>query len=439
MKSLPLYLGATLLVAAIAGAGYTLFGDRLPFAIGPPPAPAPVEVAPVPQVEAPEAAPEMSPVQVAAQDEEDVMAILLKQIEESPKEITPAWLAEFCQSIADEAGLKAFWDEIIAQGQTLDGQRTASQKETKAGLSQNPLFFVFEARELIYSGTPTAQGLRAQAPGLLAMAVYRSWKKSVDDAEERSRVKRRPTELVAKTAPAPETPVEPSVDDEVKTSYLKEMFKCYEALESLTTKAGGAPGQYMDDVVRLHEAAIVDRHFTVVRLTEEARQLYSGIGASSLPATVAIGRCKNQVDESLLALGKIYVDASLAERAFRGKQQQYADLGFRALAMVYQRSKSGEALRIMRESNRIQRYNLWQLARLSWKQAKQAAAERRVDEADDLYFQSKQRYLQCLSRLERSKRPVVLDEYRRLQAEIAEWTRTRGSSRGKPAAASGKG
>ncbi len=97
--------------------------------------------------------------------------------------------------------------------------------------------------------------------------------------------------------------------------------------------------------------------------------------------------------------------------------QDYARLGFKALAMVYQRSRSGEALRVMREANRIQRYNLWQMARVAWKNAKALATAERGAEADDEFLVAKNLYLQCLSRLERSKK-LVNDEYRRLQADI---------------------
>jgi len=140
---------------------------------------------------------------------------------------------------------------------------------------------------------------------------------------------------------------------------------------------------------------------------------------------VQMTRWSNAVNEQLLSLGKIYINAALAEKAYRGRMQEYADLGFMALAMVYQRSKSGEALRAMREANRIQRYNLWQMARVAWKQAKALAVAWRIAEADDEFLVAKHRYLQCLSRLESSKKPVVFDEYRRLQADITAWVTSR--------------
>ena len=79
----------------------------------------------------------------------------------------------------------------------------------------------------------------------------------------------------------------------------------------------------------------------------------------------------------------------------------------------------------MREANRIQRYNLWQMARVAWKGAKALAKAGRITEADDEFLVAKRYYLQCLSRLERSRKPDVLDEYRRLQADITAWVTSR--------------
>jgi hypothetical protein len=79
----------------------------------------------------------------------------------------------------------------------------------------------------------------------------------------------------------------------------------------------------------------------------------------------------------------------------------------------------------MREVNRIQRYNLWQMARVAWKEAKAMAAAGRIAEADDGFLLAKHNYLKCLSRLESSKKPVVFGEYRRLQADITEWVTSR--------------
>ena len=93
--------------------------------------------------------------------------------------------------------------------------------------------------------------------------------------------------------------------------------------------------------------------------------------------------------------------------------------------MVFQRTKAGAAITVLREANKIQRYNLWQMGRAAWRQAQLAIKSGNVKEADDHFFTAKQRFLQTLSRLEGSKQPVVRAELERLQAEIAAWARTK--------------
>ena len=196
-------------------------------------------------------------------------------------------------------------------------------------------------------------------------------------------------------------------------------------LGELVSRNGGDPRQYVSARIRLHEAAIVDRHQRLLETMNQARDRYRGTTQSSAPATVQISRWSNAVNEHLLALGRIYVETALAEKAYRGRMQDYADLGFKALAMVYQLSRTGEALGTLREANKIQRYNLWQMARVAWKNAKALAAAGRVDEADDEFLTAKHHYLLTLSRLERSKKSIVFGEYRRLQADITAWVTTR--------------
>ncbi|MEE3264645.1 MAG: hypothetical protein VX290_17520, partial [Candidatus Latescibacterota bacterium] len=120
-----------------------------------------------------------------------------------------------------------------------------------------------------------------------------------------------------------------------------------------------------------------------------------------------------------------YIDAALAETTYRGRQQKYADLGSDVLAMVFQRSKTGAAITVLREANKIQRYNLWQMGRAAWRQAQLAVKSGKAEEADAQFFTAKQRYLQTLARLERSRQTAVLEEYSRLQAEISAWAVTK--------------
>lgn len=411
MKSIPLYVGGLFIAAAIAGAVMSLV------------TPAPQQAAPPPIV-APHRAPEpdmdeISPEQVKAQDEEDIIKILLAQIEQTPSKIDEAWLADMCQQISDADSLDAFWKAVVASGESYGAGYT---RKVKSGtvMSRNPLYYVFEAREFIYSTDPQEKKLLGSSRGLLDMAIAKSWEASRKEIQERlakeQRMKLEDIDVPAEMG---------HLDDEVRTTYFKEYLRLYSVLIELADKHGEDSRQYVDKQIRLHEAAVVDRHLRMMETMSDARERYSGNTNSAKPAIVQITRWSNAVNERLLSLGKVYIDAALAEKVYRGRMEDYADLGFKALAMVYQRSQSGEALRAMREVNRIQRYNLWQMARVAWKEAKAMAAAGRIAEADDGFLLAKHNYLKCLSRLESSKKPVVFGEYRRLQADITEWVTSR--------------
>ena len=70
-------------------------------------------------------------------------------------------------------------------------------------------------------------------------------------------------------------------------------------------------------------------------------------------------------------------------------------------ATVYRMTDSGEAGAQIRESNRIQRYNIWKMGQAAWKWARQAAVSGDSTLDERQYFLAKRRYLQCLSRLDK--------------------------------------
>ena len=415
MKSLPLYLGGLLIAVAVAGAAMSLLTP-------PPPLAAPTSLAPPPR-RAVAAKPEkekLSPDEVRAQDEVDIIEIILAQIESTPSSIDAAWIAEMCQEISDVDSVTVFWKQVVASGQSYGIRYTSRNRRTGMVMSRNPLYYVFEAREHIYSTDPKEKDLLGPARGLLDMAVAKSWAASREEIRERlSKEQRKKVEDVV-------VPEQMGIlDDELKTTYFKEFLKLYSVLGELVSRNGGDARQYVSARIRLHEAAMVDRYQRLLETMTQARERYRGTTQSSAPATVQIARWSNAVNEHLLAWGRIYVEAALAEKAYRGCMQDYAELGFKALAMVYQLSSSGEALGTLREANKIQRYNFWQMARVAWKNAKALAVAGRVAEADDEFLTAKHHYLLTLSRLERSKKSIVFGEYRRLQADITAWVTTR--------------
>ena len=421
MKSLPLYVGALFIAVAVAGGVVSLLDE--PASRQPQPQSQPAAAAAEAEPARPATVEEaLSPEEVKAQDDADIKEILLGQIAATPADINVEWIADFCQHIRDEAALAVFWSELVEKGRRYDAQYTAQNAGTGHVLSRNPLFYVFEAREYIHTDVPDDKKLLKQARGLMAMAVFRSWHESREVLRKQlSKTGRIRLEDVVLPDDAG------TIDTDIKTTYFTEMLALYELLAKLegAKENGGNPRQYGGDLVRLHEAAIADRYFSIGALTKEAQDRFRGTGQSSGAAMMTIDRLQSGVDEHLLALGKIYIREALAEKTYRGKQQASAEQAFQALALVFQRTSSGEALREMMEANRIHRYNLWQLARASWQRAKKAAADGRREEANDEFFLAKQRYLQCLGRLERSKKPVVYDEYRRLQSDINDWMASR--------------
>ncbi|MEE2657978.1 MAG: hypothetical protein VX733_05690 [Candidatus Latescibacterota bacterium] len=420
MKSLPLYLGLAFIAAAIAGAAVTFLLPSQPVAN------AQKATATVVQVEESETEPPPgpSPEEVRAQDEQDLIEILLAQINDTPAEISDDWIQEEFRHIRSEADLNKFFEDLIAEGQRYDGMYTAANESEGVVLSRNPQFYIFEARKFIYKIPADEHDLEKEAPGLLAMAVFRAWNLAVEAAAEDE-----------------EEGSSPMLPDDVRATYFSESLKALDVLTQLAMPEvideeeyqRRTPDSYREQKTRVREAAALDRRVQIEAGEAAVRDRYTGTvgfagGQSAAPATTRLRQWRKTFNQHLLELGRLYVDAALAERISRRKQREYADHGFRVLAMVYRLSgSSGDALKIMRDSNRILRYNIWQMARVAHQNAKAAVKAGNAELADDEFFLAKQRYLEALSRLERSRKPTVLDEYTRLQADIQAWLTAKSS------------
>ena len=398
------------------------------------PVPAKVQTAPVAAVE--EVVVDEGPTaeELAKQDEEDSRRILYEQVGQTQPELTAEWLEDLCQYVRTAQDLAAYWESVLERGRRYAPIYEEANRNEAEVFSLLPQVYIFEAREFIHTQVPDRGKLARHVPDLLALAVFRAWSASVDDELSRKRGRKKSVAEMLLTAGEPvaaEDAImeaaqrEAIIPDDTKSSYLIEALQALDLQAELAEAAGEDPRQYMEERIRLHEVALVEGYTFVERMTTEARARYSQSSASSAPATVAIGRWNSTLNERLLSLGKIYIEAALAETTYRGRQQQYADLGFSSLAMVFQRTKAGAAITVLREANKIQRYNLWQMGRAAWRQAQLAIKSGNVKEADDHFFTAKQRFLQTLSRLEGSKQPVVRAELERLQAEIAAWARTK--------------
>jgi len=377
LKSIiPLIVGGALLVAAVLGfaIGHQR-GNRSASVSargGSSSAPAGSRVSrhrssPLPQDAPPPAA--LSAQDLAVQDEEDINRILLAQIELSPRAIDQKWMNQVFLYVRNRAQLDALVEEVLVHGARYNTEYIERKRGSKQRLSTNPQFYIWEAQNVIwgrYKGGLTEQGLSKKARGLLAMGLYRAYENARKDEEE--------------------------VDDEAIAVYFVESDNAYRALEELAEEEKRDPGVWMLPHVRFLEAAIVSRYLVIQKSSQESRQQLSGTSSSGLPGRLQIAKAQKSLYVHLLHLGQLYIEAATREVAYKGKQQEHAQRGFKTLALVHRQTKSGDALRMLRESNRIQRYNLWQMARASWRQAR-----------------------------EESKKPVAAAEYRRLQRDIAAW------------------
>jgi hypothetical protein len=211
--------------------------------------------------------------------------------------------------------------------------------------------------------------------------------------------------------------------DVIRISYMKESLQLARTLGKLAVGREKDTRALTADVVRLHEAAIVDHFLRIERYSRYAREDMKETDVNGKPVRVRISQWNRTLAAHLLELGKIHVEAAWAETLYKRKQQQHAEQAFEILAMVYKLTKSGEAMLQMRESNQILRYNIWKMGQAAWTRARQAAASGDSTQAQRQYLLAKHRYLQCLSRLEMGKRETVFEEYRKLQQDIYRWTK----------------
>lgn len=412
LKSMiPLIVGGAFLVAALLGfviANQT-GNTRAPEPRrAPPPSPSSASrgTQPRPSASSQNAPPPaaLSARDLAVQDEEDITRLLLARIEQSPEAIDRKWLERVFLHVRNRAEFDAFLEEVLAHGARYNTTYIEKKRGAKQRLSTNPRVYIWEAQNIIrgrYKWGLTEEGLSVKARGLLAMGVYRAFENARKEEEERKE--------------------EVEVDDEVMAIYFVESSSTYRALEELAVELGGDQDAWLVPHARLLEAAIVSRYHRIEEFSQESQERLSGSGASGLPARVVIGKLQASLYVHLLDLGRLYIESATRELAYKGKQQENAERGFRILALVYRRTQSGEAFKMLRESNRIQRYNLWQMARASWRQANGMAAAGDTAAADAEYLTAKRRYLECLSRLEETKKPVVAAELKRLQKDISAW------------------
>ena len=212
-----------------------------------------------------------------------------------------------------------------------------------------------------------------------------------------------------------------SVDGLFMTAYFKETTKLYQALQDSAVENNQDPELWLVEEAKSQEAVLMDRHLRILRQTRQAREKLKDTGNSGARVQLDADRLRQQINETLLALGKIYLAAATKEISDITKLKNYTELTFKAMAMVYQRKPSADALSAIRQINEIQRAYLYRMAQFSWQNARAAVEAGRSEEVDEHYFKATQRYLQCMSRWGEGDRDQHAEEFQKLKQEIAAW------------------
>ena len=211
------------------------------------------------------------------------------------------------------------------------------------------------------------------------------------------------------------------IEEEFMGGFYEKILAMYHLLEKRAVDQGKDTKRLMDERIRTLEAAIYDRYMRIENTKKMARTKKEGTGQSVASELFRTDQMNKEVNSHMLALGQVYFDGAIAEVIDREKHKYYADKAFKTLAMVYQRSRSGEALNLMREVNDIQRDYLHRLAKVNWKRAQIAAASNDVEKADEGYYVATQRYLQAMGQSVEGQRELIAREFFILKEEIAKW------------------
>ncbi len=320
--------------------------------------------------------------------------ILLARVAKTPTELNADWLLNTHQFVRDSNGLDSFFREYMQLGEKRSIMLERAQQRSKKILPQDPRYFISQANATFVAKENTEATLIKGIKENIALALYKK-QEEVEGIE--------------------------NVEDEFMGTFFKKILTMLQMLEELAIKEHRDPEPWMRERLRTLEAAVADRYFSVERRRNLARAKKEGTGNSIAPELMRTDRLEKTINEKLLEMGRVYYDGAAREVIDREKHQYYADQAFRVLAMVYQRSHSGEALNLMREVNDIQRDYLHRLAKTSWKRAQLAVAAGDVVKADESYYIATQRYLQCMSQAVATRREFMAREFRILKKEIAEW------------------
>ena len=322
---------------------------------------------------------------------EEMKKILRKQVRQTTDDLNEVWLTELTQYVSGKAGLQAYYREKFAQGAQFEPKALANKK--KKVFSSNPQAYIAQARKDIYGrkSRQDAKTIKRESQGYLALALYKANERFEGGLENANTV--------------------------FMTSYFKTTFKMYELLQELE----GNQKKWRIDIVKTHEAFLWERFLRIKHDMEVIKQRRAGTFLSGEPDLLKVKRMNGQINETLLALGKIYLSAAEEEIIDRKKLQFYAEQAFKALAMVYQRSLSGEAMNTLFAVDRIQKDHLYRMAINSWKRARLAKDDAKYGDVDEHYFRTTQLYYQLMARWREDQKRLHTDEFFKLKQEIATW------------------
>tara|TARA_Y100001978_G_scaffold71676_1_gene64417 strand:- start:3382 stop:4635 length:1254 start_codon:yes stop_codon:yes gene_type:complete len=335
---------------------------------------------------------------VEAPSEEELrrqlVRILLGRISQTDRDFNSAWLQKTHQFIKTPEDLRAFWDEYLKIGRTRSELMARAQAHSKKRLPQDPRYFVSQANATLTEKDNTEFMLQKGVEENMALALFK---------------KQEETEGVQ------------NIEESFMGGFYDKILDMYHLLEKRAVNQGKDTKRLMDERVRTLEAAIYDRHMRIENTKKMARTKKEGTGQSVASELVRTDQMNKEVNSHMLALGQVYFDGAIAEVIDREKHKYYADKAFKTLAMVYKRSRSGEALNLMREVNNIQRDYLHRLAKVNWKRAQIAAASNDIERADEGYYVATQRYLQAMGQSVEGRRELIAREFFILKEEIAKW------------------
>ena len=338
--------------------------------------------------------------QAEAENRREVTRILLERIRKTSRELSLEWFGQVCQYIGDKAALRSYLGDLLTLGEPREAAYEAAQRSSKTVTTSDPRYFISLARGIIY-GRHTRKSLEKECKGNLAIALLRE-NRAKEGLE--------------------------NIDGTFMISLFKELLAMYQLLYQLEEEEGKSPKAWRLEKQKALEAVSIDCFLRIQRREERIRQRKEGTQVSAAPELQRTDLSTKFFNEMLLQLGKLYLEITRSEIQDEKMRRFNAEHAFAVLAMVYQRTQSGEALMAIREVNEIQQNYLHRMGRANWKRAKLAVADQDGQRVDEYYFQATHYYLEAMVKSVGVKKDEVAAEFLQLKQEIATWRTESGGS-----------